>query len=186
MNAFASIAAIAAAALALALLIAAYYGAFARFSPSVSTEGGEILVYEELRGDYRLSGMAMDKVYYSLADESGISTYRGFGIYYDDPKSCKKEDLRSEAGCVLEAADYARVEELKKLHKVREFPVGEYLSAAFPYKGKLSALIGISRVYPAMAAIAAREGYSPEGFMMEQYDIPNKRILYRKELRRRG
>ena len=38
------------------------------------------------------------------------------------------------------------------------------------------------KVYPAMGTVIQKEGYSEKGAVMEIYDIPNKKIIYRKEI----
>ena len=38
------------------------------------------------------------------------------------------------------------------------------------------------KVYPALNKYAIQNGYNEEGLVMEIYDIPNNKILYRKEL----
>ncbi|MBU0927517.1 MAG: GyrI-like domain-containing protein [Spirochaetes bacterium] len=167
---------------AVATLAAARYGAFLRVTPTLSEEGGERLVYEELRGDYRLSGPAMDRVYYSLLNERAIETFLGFGLYYDDPRRTPKAELRSEAGCVIEDPDRTRASELGPGFLQRDFPRGTYATAEFPFRGKASIMLGILKVYPALAAAATAAGYGPGGFIMERYDVPGKRILYRKQL----
>ena len=168
--------------IAAAIAVAVRYGAFMRVKPRLSEEGGETLVYEELRGDYRRSGPAMDRIYYSLLNEHAIETFKGFGIYYDDPRRTPRDELRSEAGCVIEDSDRPRAEGLGPGFMKREFPRGTYATAEFPFKGKASAMLGIMKVYPALAAAAIAAGYGPEGFIMERYDVPGKRILYRKQL----
>jgi len=47
----------------LILIIYAYYGGFKKIEFVVSKQGGEILVYENLTGDYKQSPIIMDKVY---------------------------------------------------------------------------------------------------------------------------
>ncbi|MFW6222251.1 MAG: hypothetical protein ACOC3T_01430, partial [Bacteroidota bacterium] len=57
-----------------------------------------------------------------------------------------------------------------------------YIVAEFPFKGKLSIIFGIMKVYPSIEKFVKKKGYSNDGAVMEIYDVPNKKILYRKEI----
>ena len=168
--------------IALIVVTYAYYGGFKKVNFQTSKQGGEMLVYEEVTGDYKQSGPVMDKVYYSLLNEDKIETFKGFGIYYDNPQKVETSKLRSEVGCILENSDTARITELTAKYKVKTYPKQSYLTTEFPYKGKLSVLVGVMRVYPAMNKYITEQGMSEKGAVMEIYDIPNKKILYRKEI----
>lgn len=172
----------------LALLIIAltvlyvYYGGLKRINISISESGGEILIYERIQGDYKQSGVIMDKIYNSLLNEDRIETFKGFGIYYDNPQKVEKSKRRSEAGCVLENKDINKLSSLEKKYTVRTFPRKEYISTEFPYKGKISILFSVMKVYPALNKFAKQNGFNVESAVMEIYDVPDKKILYRKEL----
>jgi DNA gyrase inhibitor GyrI len=168
----------------LILVILAWLGAFKKVHVFAARQGGETLVYETIKGEYRQSAAAMDRIFYRLLNEDKIETFKGFGIYYDDPKKVSKDKLRSEAGCILEPADVAKTESLAKKYQVKVFPEGDYLVAEFPYKNKLSIFMSLAKVYPALDKYAKMHNYNPEGFVMEIYDIPNKKIYYRKEIRK--
>ena len=124
----------------------------------------------------------MDKIYNSLLNEDKIETFKGFGVYYDNPQKVEKSELRSEAGCILEKTDIDKLPNLEKKYTVRTFPEKEYIITEFPYKGKISIFFSIMKVYPALNKFAKQNGYNEESSVMEIYDIPNKKILYRKEL----
>jgi DNA gyrase inhibitor GyrI len=166
----------------LLLVILAWLGAFKKVHVYAARQGGETLVYETIKGEYRQSAAVMDGIYYRLLNEDKIETFKGFGIYYDDPKKVSKDKLRSEAGCILEPADVARTESLAKKYQVKVFPEGDYLVAEFPYKNKLSVFMSLAKVYPALNKYAEKHNYHPNGFVMEIYDIPNNKILYRMEI----
>ena len=90
-----------------------YVGFFAKIQIEEREVGPFKVVYEEHIGDYRGTGKIMDEIYHSLLDD-GIETYKGFGIYYDDPKTTEKDKLRSIAGCILEENDHLKISELQK------------------------------------------------------------------------
>lgn len=166
--------------LLLLTLIYAYFGGFKKVMPEISRQGGETAVYEAITGDYKQSGAVMDRVYYSLRDTYNIETYKGFGIYYDNPKNTEKSKLRSEAGCIIEPGDVDKVNAISGNFKVKVIPEKEYLTAEFPYKGKMSVMVGLSRVYPAINKYVRKNGLPQEGAVTEIYDVPNKKIIYRK------
>ena len=159
-----------------------YYGGFKKLSISVSKSGGEVLIYEKIQGDYRQSGAIMDKIYYSLLNEDKIETFKGFGMYYDNPQKVEKSKLRSEAGCVLEKKDVDRLPILENKYTVRTLLEKDYIITEFPYKGKTSIFFGIMKVYPALNKFAILNEYKEDSPVMEIYDVPNNKILYRKEL----
>lgn len=167
---------------ALVLIIYSYFGGFKKITTEISRQGGETVVYEEITGDYKQSGTVMDKVYYSLRDTDNIDTYKGFGIYYDNPQTTEKLKLRSEAGCIIEPDDVNKVSAISGNFKVKVLPEKEYLIAEFPYKGKMSVMFGIMKVYPAMNKYAEKNNLPAEGPVTEIYDVPNKKIIYRKEI----
>ncbi|MBP7102149.1 MAG: GyrI-like domain-containing protein [Bacteroidales bacterium] len=160
----------------------AYYGGFTKIECKVSTQGGEIFIYEEMIGDYSQSSQVMDKVYNSLLNNEKIETFKGCGIYYDNPKYVERSKLRSELGCLLEERDTNKLTLLKNKYQIKTFPVGNYVVVEFPFKGFLSVMIGIMRVYPNIGEYVKTNGYSEKGAITEIYDVPNKKIIYRKEI----
>lgn len=163
-----------------AVFAAAKYGAFEPV-PIVETKaGGETAVLEAVSGPYTQCGAAMDRVYYALRDEWGIETTLGIGIYYSDPKKVKKEDLRSEAGCIVREQDIAGKDGISARFLVRKLEETHCLQAEFPYRGKLSVLFGVMKVYPALARFASERGFDADSPVSELYDIPNGKIVYRK------
>ncbi|MBC8754100.1 GyrI-like domain-containing protein [Kordia sp. YSTF-M3] len=160
----------------------AYYGGFKKIDVSVAKAGGDVIIYEEIQGDYKQSGVIMDKIYYALLNEDNIETFKGFGIYYDNPQKVEKSKLRSEAGCILEEKDIDKLPMLENKYTIRTFPEKEYMITEFPYKGKISIFFSIMKVYPALNKYAKLNGYQEDTPVMEIYDIPNNKILYRKEL----
>lgn len=168
--------------LVIGLFVFSYYGGFKKVNCRIEKQGGETLVYKQMTGDYAKSGKLMDEIYYSLLNDYGIETFKGFGMYYDNPKEVEKSELRSEVGCIIEEKDTSRLAEIKEDFKIKTFPEGSFAVAEFPSKGKLSVFFGIMKVYPAIDKFVEKQGYKKEGYVMEIYDVPNKKILYRKQL----
>jgi effector-binding domain-containing protein len=166
------------------IMFYAYYGGFKKIKIRIVEIGGETLVYEEITGDYKQSGVVMDKIYHSLLNEDKIETYKGFGVYYDNPQKVEKSKLRSEAGCVLEQNDLGKITELKEKYSIKTFPQKKYITTEFPFKGKISVIFSLMKVYPALNKFAKENGYDENSSVMEIYDVPNKIILYRKEIKK--
>lgn len=124
----------------------------------------------------------MDEIYYTLLNNYDIETYCGFGIYFDNPKNVEKSKLRSEIGCIVEKRDSSKVLQIEEGIQVKTFPVNSYLVTEFPYKGKLSVLFSLMKVYPCINKYLKNNGYNTHGSIMEIYDMKNKKIIYRKEI----
>jgi hypothetical protein len=76
----------------------AYYGGFRKISFRIEEHVGETLVYENIVGDYRQAATITNKVYYALLNDEKIETTRGFGIYYDNPKTVEKANFVRKQG----------------------------------------------------------------------------------------
>lgn len=166
---------------AVLVLIYAYYGGFKRIVVQTAVQGGEFVVYDTIVGDYRQSGMVMDQIYYALLNDHKVETFKGYGQYFDNPKTTEKSILRSEAGCIIEAKDVDKVRDLDQF-KSKYLPERNAMIAEFPYKGKLSVLFSIMKVYPALNKYAKSKGFNDAGPVIEIYDIPKKKIFYRQAL----
>ena len=160
----------------------AYYGGFKKVECRIEEQGGETLAYKEMKGDYSKSGKLMDEIYYSLLNDHGIETYKGFGIYYDNPRETEKSQLRSDVGCIIEEKDHSKVSQLGEHFNIKTHPKKSYIVAEFPYKGKISVFFGLMKVYPALNKFVEKNGYNKDGAVMEISDVPNKNIVYRKEM----
>jgi hypothetical protein len=164
------------------LIVYTYFGGFKSLKIKIAEQGGETVVYDSIIGDYRQSGVVMDKIYYSLLNDYKIETYKGYGKYFDNPKKVEKSKLRSEAGCFIEVKDIENVTKITGGLKSKVLPTQKYIISEFPYKGKLSVFFSILKVYPALSKFAENNGFDSDGAVTEIYDIPNKTISYRKEI----
>ncbi len=168
--------------IAIVVVVYIYYGGLSKVVVKEEVQGGEILVYEEVTGDYAQSGKFTDKVYYALLNNEGIATTKGFGVFLDDPQQVEKSKLRSEVGCIVEGLDSTQIAKLAAKYKVRTYPKGNYITAEFPFKGHMSIMIGLMKVYPQIDKYIKENAISDKGSIMEIYDVPNKKIIYRKEI----
>ncbi|BCS98080.1 hypothetical protein DSLASN_37120 [Desulfoluna limicola] len=163
-------------ALAAIVSILAWYGLFAGVTISEQSLASFSFVYEKHIGNYRQSGRIMNDIYWELKKE-GVSTTKGVGLYYDNPRKVDVEHLRSLAGCILPEEHEAAREKLKESYLVATLPEATVPVIRFPYKGKLSIVLGTLKVYPRVNAWFKAH---PEhlGPIMEIYDLPKGEILY--------
>lgn len=159
----------------------AYFGGFKTIRFQVAKQGGETIVYENVTGDYSQTSKYNDKIYNALLNEEKIETTKGIGIFYDNPQEVDKNKLRSEVGCMLDQADSTIVTRLSGKYQIKTIPEVYYVVTEFPMKGGLSFLIGVIKVYPVLNKYCKEHGYK-DSPVMEIYDVPNKKIIYRKEV----
>jgi hypothetical protein len=108
-----------------------------------------------------------------------IETYKGLGIFYDNPQKVEKEKLRADAGCIIEPKDIERLETGNCRYKVKKLPQSHSIVAELPYKGNLSVLMGYLKVFPAIDKYREKHHLN-DGPLISITDIPNKKVLYRK------
>lgn len=154
-----------------------YLGIFSKVIITERPVDSFLMVYQKHIGEYKDVGPIMDSIYYDLKNNYKIETTKGFGVYYDNPQEVAKEKCRSISGCVLEYKDAGRVEELKKKYLVMEYPKSNSVVSEFPFKSKMSILVGIMKVYPKMGAYIKEKEYKMNPFL-ELYDMPAKKTIY--------
>lgn len=152
-------------------------GFFTSIRVQEKVTGPYVLVYKDHLGDYKETRTIQDDIYYALLNDYDLETYKGFGIYYDDPKEVPKENLRSKAGCILEESQYSHLNTLEKSFNIYETPKQDSILVEFPLKNKFSPLMGLIKVYPAIKKYTEQNNLS-EKEILEVYDIPNKKITY--------
>ena len=131
------------------------------------------LAYKLHIGDYTKSGQSMDAIYYKL-QEQGIDDVTGFGLFYDNPGTTPKEELRSLTGCIVpDEENFRRVNDIKTF----VLPTSTALVASFPYKSNFSIAMGALKVYTSLARYR-KLNEIPEAPVMEIYDVKNSQILY--------
>jgi hypothetical protein len=160
----------------------AYYGGFSKLRVAIATQGGETVVYKDIVGNYHQGAVVMNALSHLLRSNLGIETSKGYGIYPDNPKEGEKGKRCSEAGCIIDDKDMEKADSLPDEFKIKVLPIKRYITAEFPFKGKPSVMVSLMRVYPALAKFAKDSGINQEGAIIEIYDIPNGKIMYRKEI----
>ncbi len=156
-----------------------YYGGFYNVKVRTETVGGETMVYKKVTGDYKQTSSVTNEVYNYLLHDLGIETHKGVGIFYDNPKLVKKEELRSEVGCIIVSTDIYKLDTMLCKYEMKRLPYRKSAVTEFTYKGGISVLIGLIRVYPKLEEYVKTHNL-PEHPVVEIYDVPGKKIIYRK------
>lgn len=159
-----------------------YYGGLKSIDLQVEYTGGDTLVYTEVVGNYSKCVAAMDSMYLVLTSKENIDVNKVFAIYYHNPKYVDKDSLHTDVGCVIENADSTIMAELSKNHKIKIFPKEDYITTQFPYRGRVSIIVGVIKVYTAMKSYARKHNINGTGYAMEIYDFQKKKIIYRKKI----
>ena len=158
-----------------------YMGFFSKVSITEKQMGPLTFVYTSYKGDYAKTGPVFETVRNKLAKEFNVTNVKGMGIYYSDPNATKKEDLKSDVGCLLERADALRADEIMKKMKVRIMFPKNYCSTEFPMKNQISIILGIVKVYPEITKYMKAKGYRMTP-AMEIYE--KDRIIYAFEIKK--
>jgi len=163
---------------AIVLGVLFYYGFFEKIVLTEQQSGGEWVVYKEMKGDYSNAGKAMENVYNELK-EKGIETTIGYGYYLDNPDEVAAENLRSEIGCFLPEKYLDKQEELAAAsYIVRQLPVKKCVVTKFPFKGFMSIMVGLIKVYPEYNKYTTEHNIKAEG-VMEITNVPAGYTEYR-------
>jgi len=153
------------------------FGAFTPVHPETTTIAPMWIAYNTHPGPYQLIGPVCDGVCTALNEGHGIATELGFGLYFDNPRKVAKAQLRSLGGCILPADKAEGLANRTLPFRVAQLPGGRAVVVRFPFRGRMSIMIGAMRVYPAMSRQFAQEGV-PEGPIMEIYDLAAGEIRY--------
>jgi DNA gyrase inhibitor GyrI len=159
------------------------YGLFADIQISRQQMGPYVLVYEARTGDYKAAGSVMGKVRMEMTEKFNLECPRTFGLYYDNPETVETVKLRSIAGCIIERDGSGKspgVSELKEKgvsFGVAELAQTDSIATDFPFKGTLSIVFGVMRVYPKLKEYIQSNRIAPKP-IMELYDLTNEKITY--------
>jgi len=159
-----------------AFLLLGWSGLFAKPVAQQKMMGPYNFVYEPFVGDYRKTGKIYEKINAGLKN-IGVNSQIGLGVYYDDPRSVPRENLRSDDGVVIEDKDLAKVPEIEKLYKYKVIPQKESIVAELPVKNFLTYMVGPMRAYPVLMKYAQDNNLKME-MAFEVYDMPGKKIYY--------
>lgn len=125
-------------------------------------------------GPYQNVGPLMGELYED-AKAAEIEGKVGLGIYYDNPEEVAADSLRALVGQVLAENDREKVDSLLTKYRLISIPEFEAKVVHFPYKGQLSILFAILKVYP---ALKKELGDDIATATMEIYDLPGKELRF--------
>jgi len=129
------------------------------------------LVGKPITGDYKQSAIEIEAVQSTLL-ASDITPQHGFGIYYDNPRTTPKNELRSIVGHRL-----TKSATLPTPLRAYSLPKTQCIVAEFPYKSPLSIALGVVKVYPKLFAALKEKGHEPMP-IIELYEADQGRIRY--------
>ena len=111
--------------LCLALLALAGFGLLVQaglfYKPVVkeAQSGPYTIAYIENTGDYAQVGKIQMQIINTVKNEFGIKTFRGVGVYLDNPAKVEKTKLRSELGFIVEGENLKKIKQLKAKFKIK-------------------------------------------------------------------
>lgn len=166
------------------IIYGATLGLFEKVTVTVKKVGPYKFAYSEHKGPYMEVGKVMNNVFLTLDKDFGVKAERGFGIYYDNPKTVKKENLRSSVGCIIEKEYFLQEGNIKTKFGVMDYPVTECITAEFPYKNMGSIIVGIAKVYPEFEKYIKANSLEPAE-SLEIYSMKDKKIYFSMPLKKK-
>ncbi|MCF6243018.1 MAG: hypothetical protein L3J74_16960 [Bacteroidales bacterium] len=137
-----------------------YSGLFTGVNITEGEVGPYTFVGKEYVGDYRYAGDHLDSIVADI-NKRKIAFDQSFGIYRDNPDSIAADSLRYMVGCIIPEKSYHRIPELEREGYVKQ-EMGKTPSVIveFPLNTKVSFLMAVMKVYPALNTYFAEKGYA--------------------------
>jgi len=153
---------------AIAVIIGGLWSAgfFQKVDFTVQEIGPMKAVYLEHKGAYSKIVSKIDETAKYL-EENKISRLESFGEYFDDPQKVKTEDLRSNAGFIVE-----KLPKVKPPLMMKTFAKKSYVTASFTGHP----MIGVMVVYPKAMKWLGANSYDISGPVIELYNLNGKKI----------
>ena len=134
------------------------------------------VAYRALVGPYKNSGAHFDHML-KLVRSCGVKKPEWtLGVYYDNPREVPDAECRYAVAYVLQqdkkelVPRHVQKDVMEGLasagYVLRDLPSAPALTARFPFKGVVSIILAIVRVYPALDKYASRKGLQV-GYVME-------------------
>jgi|GEM_PF-2464975 len=160
----------------------AFFGLFNRIDLEIKEAGGEIVVYRNVKGDYKQVRTLMNELYHELRIEFEIKTNLGYAKYLSSPIGLNSDEVYAEVGVVLKKEHFDEIPELEKDFLVKKIELKEYIVTEFPFRGKTSNFFVLKKVYPALDKFAGEKGFFVGSPVIEIEDIVGSRITFMKEI----
>ncbi len=131
--------------------VAAYMGSFQRIDIIERDEGPFTFLYRDMAaGDMSKVGDITTALNAEL-ESRGFAHRKPLDIFYPDG--------RGEIGFVIEDVSPDRIAALAADSRLKEIPVQRYMVTEFPWRNRMSFLVGYFKVDPALASYRERHGY---------------------------
>jgi hypothetical protein len=132
-----------------------YLGALRSVQIVEREEGPFLFIYREVPGtDQRRIGKATTELHADL-ESAGVRTMRPFDLF--QPQDSK---LPNQIGFVIPESDSAKLVSLKGAIQ-RTIPRQRYMATDFPFRNRLSFIVGYIKVNPALAKYRSEKSYGP-------------------------
>jgi hypothetical protein len=151
-----------------------YAGMFDKLSLEIAQVGPYPIVYREYKGPYDEVKFALHDVYRYLKTKRMQWTSRGIGIFYDDPRTVKQQDLRGIAGCVTDTL----LTNLDTPYKSQILPKTRAIVGTFHIRSFLSNYTGTQKYYSAKESFARENKVVLAGPVIELFDMGARRVFY--------
>lgn len=137
-----------------------YSGLFSSIDITEGNVGPYTFIGKEYVGDYRFAGDKLDSITQDLKQRE-IEFSETYGIYRDNPKKVSANKLRYMVGCIIPDKSNNRIPELERDGYIKQ-DMGKTHSVIvnFPLKTKLSFIIAVLRVYPALNGYIKEKQYN--------------------------
>lgn len=152
-------------------LLAAYFGAFTSVTVSEGDAGPYVFVYREMTGTSMSQVGAITTDVNARLDARHIRR-QPLDVFYPDG--------RAEIGFAVSDVSASTLASLPPDLKIRNVPAQRALIAYFPWRGRLSFIVGAAKTDPAFTAHRKIHGYAKtEAYMLNRGD----RLLYFQPIR---
>ncbi len=163
----------------LGVIIFLYYGGvFSKIIVEEKEVGPFLIAYEDQMNDYVKTAKKQKEICEFLSHNYGLQVYRGFSVFYSNPREVEKAALRSITGCILERADYKKADFLRENNfRIKEVPLQVSLLVEFPYKNYFLTRIVMSKAN-FMIEKYVRENNLSNNERMLIYDMAEEEIIF--------
>ncbi len=173
------------AALLLGFVVFAFVGIYillrkTSFFDKIQVEEKEIgpfsIVYKEKTGDYRTSYKTGMEVYEFLKTQN-IENTTGIGIFFHDPSTTAKKNLKSHIGSIVSQNEISKIKTTEEF-KIKKLEKQNCALVYFPIKNMMSFTFGPFKAYPAIKNYIKEKKLKSVPPAIEIYDIQNKKITF--------
>ena len=148
-------------------------GVFDTVALSRNDVGPFFLVYRFERGHYDEMKFVVNDVERYLRSSHSIHSSKGFAIFYDNPGTTVKDNLRSIVGCIVDSMVDVVAPYQTAVYRRTDAVIG-----AFPIRSFFSYTTGLFKFSSRLDKYVETNKLSVSGPVMEVYDAEKKQIFY--------